>query len=44
LSLLSPVGHPSLKGEIASLSDAAGDARYFQIRVPVQAGTLESKL
>ena len=32
------------KGEIASLSGAADDARYFQISVPVQPGTLESKL
>ena len=32
------------KGEIASLSGAGDDARYFQISVPVQPGTLESKL
>ena len=32
------------KGEIASLSGAGDDARYFQISVPVQPGKLESKL
>ena len=32
------------KGEIASLSGAGDDARYFQISVPVQPGMLESKL
>ena len=32
------------KGEIASLSGAGDDARYFQISVPVQPGTLEFKL
>jgi hypothetical protein len=32
------------KGEIAPLSGAGDDARYFQISVPVQPGTLESKL
>jgi len=32
------------EGEIASLSGAADDARYFQISVPEQPGTLESKL
>ena len=33
-----------MKGEIASPSVAADDPCYFQIRVQVQAGTLESKL
>jgi S1-C subfamily serine protease len=32
------------KGEIASLSGAAVDPRYFQISVPVQPGKLEFKL
>ncbi|HEU0008184.1 MAG TPA: tetratricopeptide repeat-containing serine protease family protein [Verrucomicrobiae bacterium] len=32
------------KGEIASLSGAGDDARYFQISVPVQPGMLEFKL
>ena len=32
------------KGEIASLSGAGDNARYFQISVPVQPGRLESKL
>ena len=33
-----------VKGEIASLSGAGDDARYFQISVPVQPGKLEFKL
>jgi len=41
----SPIGwERGAKGEIASLSGAGEDARYFQISVPVQPGTLEFKL
>ena len=39
---LAPVHFPFPKGEIASLSGAGDDARYFQISVPVQSGCLHT--
>jgi hypothetical protein len=54
LAAVATVGFPNVslqefapklaKGEIASLSGAGDDARYFQNSVPVQPGMLEFKL